>query len=178
MPPQRVWFSSRFGLKTGIDFDHYGLNSGMVFKGTTGAYKRICLLNSKWIVEKEKYPKCIIRAEYYQLLTSLLIRSRNYGKTKVWKPVWILGTRSHETGSKMVPIQKSCRIGLLFTRNLLTVPSIRSRSGPKTGPPKKQVQFLEPFRSQTDPSPCKYLDRFLLVLRRHFESYNVYSAHA
>ena len=43
VPPQRVWFSSRFGLKTGIDFDHYGLKSGMVFKGTTGAYKRICL---------------------------------------------------------------------------------------------------------------------------------------
>ena len=93
---------------------------------------------------------------------------------------------------QMVPFQKSCRIGLLFTRDLLTVPSIRSRSGPKTGPPKKQVQFLEPFRSQTDPSPCKHLDRFvladpspckhldrfLLVLRRHFESYNVYSAHA
>ena len=93
---------------------------------------------------------------------------------------------------QMVPIQKSCRIGLLFTRDLLTVPSIRSGSGPKTGPPKKQVQFLEPFRSQTDPSPCKHLDRsllvdpspcehldrFLLVLRRHFESYNVYSAHA
>ena len=93
---------------------------------------------------------------------------------------------------QMVPIQKSCRIGLLFTRDLLTVPSIRSRSGPKTGPPKKQVQFLEPFRSQTDPSPCKHLDRFLLadpspckhpdrfllVLRRHFESYNVHSAHA
>ena len=93
---------------------------------------------------------------------------------------------------QMVPIQKSCRIGLLLTRDLLTAPSIRSRSGPKTGPPKKQVQFLEPFRSQTDPSPCKHLDRFvladpspckhldrfLLVLRRHFESYNVYSAHA
>ena len=44
---QRVRFSSRFGLKTGIDFDHYGLKSGMVFKGTTGAYKRICLFNSK-----------------------------------------------------------------------------------------------------------------------------------
>ena len=41
----------------GIDFDHYGLKSDMVFKGTTGAYKRICLFNSKWIVEKEKYPK-------------------------------------------------------------------------------------------------------------------------
>ena len=93
---------------------------------------------------------------------------------------------------QMVPFQKSCRIGLLFTRDLLTVPSIRSRSGPKTGPPKKQVQFLEPFRSQTDPSPCKHpdrflladpspckhLDRFLLALRRHFESYNVCSAHA
>ena len=47
VPPQRAWFSSRFGLKTGIDFDHYGLKSGMVYKGTTGAYKRICLFNSK-----------------------------------------------------------------------------------------------------------------------------------
>ena len=47
VPPQRVWFLSRFGLKTGIEFDHYGLKSGMVFKGTTGAYKRICLFNSK-----------------------------------------------------------------------------------------------------------------------------------
>ena len=35
--PQRVWFLSRFGLKTGIDFDRYGLKSGMVFKGTTRA---------------------------------------------------------------------------------------------------------------------------------------------
>ena len=47
VPPQRVWFLSRFGLKTGIDFDHYGLKSGMVYKVTTGAYKRICLFNSK-----------------------------------------------------------------------------------------------------------------------------------
>ena len=36
--PQRVWFLSCFGLKTDIDFDHYGLKSGMVFKGTTRAY--------------------------------------------------------------------------------------------------------------------------------------------
>ena len=42
VPPLRVWFLSRFGLKTGIDFDHYGHKSGMIFKGTTGAYKRIC----------------------------------------------------------------------------------------------------------------------------------------
>ena len=72
----------------------------------------------------------------------------------------------------------------------------------KAGP----VTFLEPFQSQTDPSPCKHLDRllladpspckhldrsllaypspckhldwFLLVLQCHFESYNVYSARA
>ena len=31
VPPQRVWFFSRFGLKTGIDFDNYGLKSGRVF---------------------------------------------------------------------------------------------------------------------------------------------------
>ena len=37
VPPQRVWFLSHFGLKTGIDFDHYVLKSGMIFEGTTGA---------------------------------------------------------------------------------------------------------------------------------------------
>ena len=47
VPPQSVWFLSRFGLKTGIDFNHYDLKSGLVFKGTTGEYKRICLFNSK-----------------------------------------------------------------------------------------------------------------------------------
>ena len=31
VPPQRVWFFSRLGLKTGIDFDNYGLKSGRVF---------------------------------------------------------------------------------------------------------------------------------------------------
>ena len=39
VPPQRVWFLRRFGLKTGIDFFvRLGLESGMVFKGTTGLY--------------------------------------------------------------------------------------------------------------------------------------------
>ena len=32
---QRVWFSSGFGLKTGIDFAHFGLESGMVFERRT-----------------------------------------------------------------------------------------------------------------------------------------------
>ena len=30
-----------FGLKTGIEFAHFGLESAMVFEGTTGAYERI-----------------------------------------------------------------------------------------------------------------------------------------
>ena len=32
----------RFGLKTGKEFAHFGLESGMVFEETTGVYKRIC----------------------------------------------------------------------------------------------------------------------------------------
>ena len=47
VPPQRVWFLRRFSLKTGIHFAHFGLELGMVFEGTTGAYERICRLNSK-----------------------------------------------------------------------------------------------------------------------------------
>ena len=31
----RVGFLRRFGLKTGIHFAHFGLESGMVFEGTT-----------------------------------------------------------------------------------------------------------------------------------------------
>jgi len=39
-----VWFLSRFGLKTGIDFEHFGLKLGMVIGGTfTKAYKLIFL---------------------------------------------------------------------------------------------------------------------------------------
>ena len=31
----------RFGPKTGIDFSHFGLDSGMVFKETNEMYERI-----------------------------------------------------------------------------------------------------------------------------------------
>ena len=47
LPPHRVGFLRRFGLKTGIHFAHFGLGSGMVFEGTTGVYERIYRLNSK-----------------------------------------------------------------------------------------------------------------------------------
>ena len=36
VPPQRVGFLRRFGLKTGIDFAYFGLELRMVFEGTTG----------------------------------------------------------------------------------------------------------------------------------------------
>ena len=35
VPPNRVGFLGRFGLKTGIHFAHFGLKSGMVLEGTT-----------------------------------------------------------------------------------------------------------------------------------------------
>ena len=41
MQPHRVAFLSRFGLKTGIHFVHFGLESGMVFEGNTGVYEPI-----------------------------------------------------------------------------------------------------------------------------------------
>ena len=33
VPPQRVWFLSRFGQKMVIDFNHYGLKFGYHFQG-------------------------------------------------------------------------------------------------------------------------------------------------
>ena len=36
----------RFGLKTGIDFAYFGLESGTVYEGFT-VYERVCHFNSK-----------------------------------------------------------------------------------------------------------------------------------
>ena len=47
VPPHRVALLRRFGLKTGIHFAHFGLESSMVFDGTTGVYERIYRFNSK-----------------------------------------------------------------------------------------------------------------------------------
>ena len=47
LPPQIVGFLLCFGLKTGKDFAHFGLESGMVFEGTKGLYERICRFSSK-----------------------------------------------------------------------------------------------------------------------------------
>ena len=55
VPHQKVWFLCRYGLKTGNDFAHFGLESGMALEGTTGVYERICCFKSKWKRNREKY---------------------------------------------------------------------------------------------------------------------------
>ena len=40
VPHQSVSFWRRFGLKTGLDFVNFGLESGIVFEETTGVYER------------------------------------------------------------------------------------------------------------------------------------------
>ena len=47
LPPQRVGFPRCFGLKTGIGFAYFGLESGMVFDETTEVYERIYHFSSK-----------------------------------------------------------------------------------------------------------------------------------
>ena len=50
VPPKRVGVLSRFGLRTGIDFAHFGLESGLVYEGTTVltvVYQHVRRFNSK-----------------------------------------------------------------------------------------------------------------------------------
>ena len=47
VPPQKVGFLRRLGLKMGINFAHFGLKLGMGFKKTTRLYERIHRFNSK-----------------------------------------------------------------------------------------------------------------------------------
>ena len=53
LQPQRVWFLRRFGLKTSIDFAHFGLELGMVFEETIGVYEPIYRFSSKWYANSE-----------------------------------------------------------------------------------------------------------------------------
>ena len=52
---QTVWFLHRFGLKTGLDFAHFSLESGMVFEGAMEVYECIPRFNSRRIRKKGKY---------------------------------------------------------------------------------------------------------------------------
>ena len=54
--PHRVGFLRCFGLKTGIHFAHFGLESGMVFEGTTGRCMNVFIVSiPKGVRKKEKY---------------------------------------------------------------------------------------------------------------------------
>ena len=56
MLPHGVGILRLFCLRTGlIHFAHFGLQSRMVFEGTTGVYERIYHVNSKWVRKKEKH---------------------------------------------------------------------------------------------------------------------------
>ena len=50
----RAGFLCRFGLKTGIHFPHFDLESGMVFEGTTGVCELIHRFYSKWVHERKR----------------------------------------------------------------------------------------------------------------------------
>ena len=57
VPPHRVGYWGLFGLKTGTDFVHFGLEWGTIFEGTswtTGMYERVYRLNSKYARKKAK----------------------------------------------------------------------------------------------------------------------------
>ena len=56
LPPQRVEFLRRFGMKTGIHFTHFGLKSGMVFEGTTKGPVREGYSSRERTVEDKLYP--------------------------------------------------------------------------------------------------------------------------
>ena len=47
VPPQSVGFLRRFGMKMGIDFAHYGLESDVVYEGTTIVYQCVRRFSSK-----------------------------------------------------------------------------------------------------------------------------------
>ena len=54
MSPDRVGFLCRFGLKTGKHFAHFGLESGMVFEGTTEVQLRTFLSFQFQMSKKER----------------------------------------------------------------------------------------------------------------------------
>ena len=68
VPPHRVGFLRRLGLKTGIHFAHFGLESGMVLEGTTGLYERLYRFNRLQMSKKERK---ICEFEMYRRIFSL-----------------------------------------------------------------------------------------------------------
>ena len=100
MPPHRVGFLRRLGLKTGIHFAHFGLESGMVCEGTTGVYERLYRFYSRWVRKQEDYANSKWVEEFSVCLRSNLsndniISAQRSGlktgmnfRSLVWKRVW------------------------------------------------------------------------------------------
>ena len=70
MPPHRVEFLCRFGLKTGVHFAHFGLESGMVFEGTTGVYE---LLSFQFQMSKKEREICEFEMDLKNFFVCALI---------------------------------------------------------------------------------------------------------
>ena len=89
VPPKRVGFLRRFGLKTGIDFAHFGLESSMIYEGTMIVYQCVCRYNSKWMRKKvwNANSKRILRNLFVAvLLRNCDIISVLYIYLELWKP--------------------------------------------------------------------------------------------
>ena len=71
VPPHRVGFLRRFGLKTGMHFAHFVLESGMVFEGTTGVYERI--YRFQFQMSKKKIEICELEMHLMNLFVCVLI---------------------------------------------------------------------------------------------------------
>ena len=71
VPPHRVGFLHRFGLKAGIHFAHFRLEWGVVFEGTTRVYERIYRYNPKWVRKEEKHANSKWIWRIYWLRSSL-----------------------------------------------------------------------------------------------------------
>ena len=100
VPPQRVGFLRSFGLKTGIDVDHFGLESGMVFKGTTGVYERISCFNSKWVRKNRNSFLLLFYSKQSDYLTARPgLRTGMGFRGQVWKRVWKMTFFWSEIGS-------------------------------------------------------------------------------
>ena len=65
MPPHRVGFLRRFGLKTGIHFTHFCLELGLVFEGTVRECMNVFIVSIPNEYERKRNMR--IRNEFEEL---------------------------------------------------------------------------------------------------------------
>ena len=101
MPNQTVRFLRRFCLKTGTDFAHFGLESGVVLEDTTRVNEPIYRFNSKWIRKKLKYAN-LMRILRNIFCWNLLAARSEKGCEKCFYLVWYK-VRIGEPGGTPLP---------------------------------------------------------------------------